>query len=127
MINHLPRTIPGSTEDTERTTVSLGLLTFCIRQEAWLDRGVTVLGVTIGDEATVRANAVVTRAAPAGRNVKPTYLRHSSITKNHNVHQNVKAKKIRAQACLSPPDPVDQVLSGSDWAIVLAHPIDSSK
>jgi acetyltransferase-like isoleucine patch superfamily enzyme len=38
-----------------------------IGQEVWLGRGVAVLGgVTIGDKATVGANAVVTRDVPAG-------------------------------------------------------------
>ncbi len=38
--------------------------------EVWLGRGVTVLcGVTIGDKATVGANAVVTRDVPAGATV----------------------------------------------------------
>jgi serine acetyltransferase len=37
-----------------------------IGSQAWIGRGVTVLGgVTIGDEATVGANAVVTRDVPA--------------------------------------------------------------
>jgi acetyltransferase-like isoleucine patch superfamily enzyme len=38
-----------------------------IGEEVWLGRGVTVLGgVTIGDQATVGANAVVTRDIPEG-------------------------------------------------------------
>jgi acetyltransferase-like isoleucine patch superfamily enzyme len=41
-----------------------------IGREVWLGRGVAVLGgVTIGDKATVGANAVVTRDVPAGATV----------------------------------------------------------
>jgi acetyltransferase-like isoleucine patch superfamily enzyme len=38
-----------------------------IGSEVWIGRGVTVLGgITIGDKATIGANAVVTRDVPAG-------------------------------------------------------------
>jgi acetyltransferase-like isoleucine patch superfamily enzyme len=41
-----------------------------IGREVWLGRGVTILGgVSVGDKATVGANAVVTRDVPAGATV----------------------------------------------------------
>ena len=58
----------------------------CIGNEVWIGRGVAVLGgVTIGDRATIGANAVVTHDVPAGATVGGVPARELGVGKGAGV------------------------------------------